>query len=65
LSSTFARRESTFSVFTRDAAEWSRFSEEQHCWYARTVIKVKRFWGLSVDAAEKEALATMLLTCSP
>ncbi|MYA15268.1 MAG: HNH endonuclease [Gammaproteobacteria bacterium] len=49
----------------RDAAEWSRFSEEQHCWYARTVIQVKRFWGLSVDTKEKEALATMLSTCSP
>ena len=62
---TLACRSTNSSKGKRDAAEWSRFPEEQHCWYAWTVIKVKRFWGLSVDANEKEALATMLSTCSP
>jgi len=62
---TLACRSTNSSKGKRDAAEWSRFPEDQHCWYARTVIKVKRLWGLSVDPAEKEALATMLSTCSP
>lgn len=62
---TLACRGTNSSKGKRDAAEWSRFPEDQHCWYARTVIRVKRFWRLSVDPKEKDALATMLSTCSP
>lgn len=34
-----------------------------HCTYARSWVQVKSTWKLSVTAAEKTALTTMLNTC--
>jgi len=34
-----------------------------HCTYAKMWIRVKYVWGLSVKAAEKRALISMLDTC--
>lgn len=42
----------------RDAAEW--LPPDNRRWYAATVVRVKRKHGLSVDAAERDALADVL-----
>ncbi|MDE0661985.1 MAG: HNH endonuclease family protein [Gammaproteobacteria bacterium] len=42
----------------KDAAEW--LPPDNRRWYARTVVRVKRKYGLSVDAAERDALADVL-----
>ncbi len=42
----------------RDAAEWR--PEYHGAWYAERVIEVKRWWGLSVDPAERDALRALL-----
>lgn len=46
----------------KDVAEW-RPAEQAWCTMARYVISVKSQFGLSVDAAERDALAEMLETC--
>ncbi len=38
----------------KDAAEW--LPKRSRCWFARTIIRVKAKYGLSVDAREKAAL---------
>lgn len=45
----------------RDPAEW--MPEHNRCWYAVRWVEVKRKWQLSVDTAERDALAEVLLTC--
>ncbi|QWW19697.1 HNH endonuclease [Schaalia sp. 19OD2882] len=45
------------------ADEWMPPDAAFHCTYARTQIQVKHRWALSVTAAEREALASALLTC--
>ncbi|MFC4005482.1 HNH endonuclease family protein [Prauserella oleivorans] len=43
--------------------EWQPPAEEYHCTYASMWIGVKHKWELTVDDAEKAALADMLETC--
>ena len=45
----------------KDAAEW--LPEKRRRWYAETVVHVKRKYGLSIDSAERDALATILPHC--
>ena len=45
----------------KDAAEW--LPEKKRRWYANTIRKVKTKYGLSVDAAERDALAALLPNC--
>ena len=45
----------------KDAAEW--LPEKKRRWYANTIRKVKAKYGLSVDAAERDALAGILPNC--
>ncbi|KAL0640584.1 hypothetical protein Q9L58_000248 [Maublancomyces gigas] len=42
---------------------WKPSIASFHCTYARMWVKVKSVWELSVTAAEKSALTTMLGTC--
>lgn len=45
----------------RDPAEW--MPNRNRCWYARTWVRVKRKWQLSVDVAERDALEAVLGGC--
>ena len=45
----------------KDAAEWQ--PQHNKCWFAQTVIKVKKKYGLTIDTAEQQALQQMLTTC--
>ena len=45
----------------KDAAEW--MPDTNRCWFARTVVAVKTKYGLSVDKAERDALAKVLDGC--
>lgn len=45
----------------RDAAEWR--PEHGRCWWARTNVETRRFWGLTIDAAEAAALDEVLAEC--
>lgn len=45
-----------------DAAAW--LPAHNRCWYAATVVRVKRKYGLSVDRAEARALRAVLRQCS-
>ena len=45
----------------KDAAEW--LPDENQCWYAHTIILVKRKYSLSVDQAESDALKRVLNRC--
>lgn len=47
----------------KDAADWFPSRFEANCLWSRTVLGVKEKWSLSVDAAEKEALANLLTSC--
>ena len=44
-----------------DAAEW--LPDENACWFARTVVDVRRKYGLTIDEREAEALDRLLATC--
>ena len=46
-----------------DAAEWRPEDPAQWCLYSYRVLDIKAKWGLTVDAAERDALAGMLATC--
>lgn len=46
----------------RDPAQWLPPRTAIHCTYARTWIHVKHHWGLSVDSAERDSLASLLDT---
>ena len=47
--------------YNKDAAGWS--PRRNKCWFARTIIRVKTKYKLSVDAREKAALRKLLDTC--
>lgn len=47
----------------RDTAGWFPSRYEANCLWARTVVVVKSTWQLSVDPAEKDALANLLTSC--
>ncbi|HEY8474140.1 MAG TPA: HNH endonuclease family protein [Natronosporangium sp.] len=47
----------------RDPAQWRPPLSSFHCTYARAWVQVKWFYGMSVDSAERSALADMLGTC--
>ena len=45
-----------------DAAEW--MPEQNRCWFAQTVLDVRREYGLTIDQVEADALERVLSTCS-
>ena len=45
-----------------DAAEW--LPDENACWFAQTVVDVRRKYGLTIDEREAEALDRVLSACS-
>ncbi|QFZ17146.1 HNH endonuclease family protein [Saccharothrix syringae] len=47
----------------QDVAKWKPPVEAYWCTYARAVVSVKTAYSLSVDEAERDALAAMLKTC--
>ncbi|WP_298328735.1 HNH endonuclease family protein [Haloactinopolyspora sp.] len=47
----------------KDPAEWRPDNTNWWCYYSRHWIDVKHDWALTIDAAEKSALADMLATC--
>ena len=46
-----------------DAARWQ--PQRSRCWFAQTVVAVKRHYALSVDRSEARALEGILRTCPP
>lgn len=49
----------------RDPAQWLPTKAAFKCKYAATWVAVKYRWGLTIDAAEKQVLASILGNCSP
>ena len=47
----------------QDAAKWKPPVEAYWCTYARAVVSVKTLYALTVDEAERDALAVMLKSC--
>ena len=45
----------------KDAADW--MPDINQCWYAQTIVDVKAKYGLTVDEAERDALAAVLDGC--
>ena len=45
-----------------DAAEW--MPDENRCWFAQTVLDVRREYGLTIDQREADALERVLSGCS-
>ncbi len=45
----------------KDAADW--LPDNNRCWFANRVVRVKRKYGLTVDAAERDALEQVLSNC--
>lgn len=45
----------------KDAAEWLPATADGRCWLARTVVRVKGAWGLTVDQAEADRLERVFL----
>ena len=46
---------------SKDAAGWT--PERNKCWFAQTVITVKRTWNLTVDLKEKDKLEEIISGC--
>lgn len=46
-----------------DAAEW--LPPRNRCWYARTIVAVRREYALTIDAREAAALEAVLQECTP
>lgn len=46
----------------RDAAEW--LPPLNRCWFVRTIITIKRRYGLTVDRKERDTLASVLDECN-
>lgn len=46
----------------QDAGEWR--PEHNECWFAATVVRVKRKYALSVDRREKRVLDAILVGCT-
>ncbi|MPZ25526.1 MAG: DUF1524 domain-containing protein [Micromonosporaceae bacterium] len=57
-----ASASSNLSKGDRDPAEWKPRAG-YHCTYSKMWIRSKHVWGLTVNAAEKSALQSMLNTC--
>jgi hypothetical protein len=57
-------RASNLSKGDRDAALWQPQGDQRMCRYARTVVRVKHTYDLSVDQAEADRLREMLGHCS-
>lgn len=49
----------------KDPAAWLPKNTSYHCQYVTTWVAVKYRWSLSVDTAEKAAIAKILNTCTP
>lgn len=49
---------------SRDPAEWKPYNRSSWCRYATEWIAVKKYWQLSADIAEINALKEMLATCT-
>lgn len=47
----------------KDAASWFPSRADANCLWALTTVTVKAEWDLSVDAAEKDALRNLLVSC--
>lgn len=45
----------------KDAADW--LPQQNRCWFANRVIEIKRKYGMTVDAAERNALEAVLSEC--
>lgn len=45
----------------KDAGRW--MPTEARCWFAQTVVAVKRKWALTVDKRERDALERTLIAC--
>ena len=45
-----------------DAAEW--MPDENRCWFAQTVVDVRREYGMTIDQQEADALERVLSNCS-
>ena len=59
---TLASKKTNRQKWDKDAAGW--IPPESKCWFARTVIKVKRKYGLTVDREEVWALDGILKGCT-
>lgn len=46
----------------RDAAEW--MPDQNRCWFAQTIIDVRREYGLTIDRREADAIDRMLAGCT-
>lgn len=46
----------------KDAAEW--MPEQNRCWFAQTIVDVRRAYNLTIDQAEVDALERVLSSCS-
>ena len=46
----------------KDAAEW--LPERNRCWFAATVIEVRRKYGLTINSLEADALDQVLASCT-
>ena len=58
---TLATPELNRSRGARDAAEW--LPELNRCWFAARVVAVRAEWELSIDQAERDALAAVIRGC--
>lgn len=47
----------------KDPAEWLPPNEDFHCAYVRMWARIKKEWELTMDAAEFDAIATVLAAC--
>ena len=45
----------------KDAAEW--LPERNRCWFAATIVAVRREYGLTIDRREADALDAVLAGC--
>ena len=59
---TLASPSVNYSKSNKDAGEW--LPSNNRCWYVKKVIRVKRKYGLSIDANEHRVLRTILRSCS-
>ena len=50
-----------FEKGAKDATDW--LPEINRCWFAHTVVEVKRKYGLTVDYRERDALQSVLSNC--
>lgn len=51
------------SKSAQSPATWQPIDRSKHCWYARSWVRIKAKWDLTIVPAEKAALKDMLSTC--